>query len=498
MGVAVNFQELKKIVSIARGSELNTQILGISSNSKLIQNNYLFIAERGTVKDGHDFIESAIGNGASALLVEDYNRVPISFTGLVLTAKNTRQIAPLIAALFYGKPSEKLFCIGITGTNGKTSLTYLIEHFYISAKQPIGIIGTINHHIGNQSWPTDLTTPHPIELQSRLHDFVKAGANSLAIEVSSHALDQKRIEGIQFDVGVFTNLTRDHLDYHSSMEEYFKVKNRFFAEILEQSNKKDIFSIINKNDLWGRKINPCKRGINWSYGREDCDFSYSIDSMDFSGTKFNLKTPYGLLQISSPLIGIHNIYNIMAATAVCLAKGISTSLIEDSIQSFRGIPGRLQNVPNSRSLTVLIDYAHSPDALENVLASLLKVRIDNKKQGKIICVFGCGGDRDKGKRPLMAKVAEKYAEFVIVTSDNPRTEEPLKIINDICVGFERINGSPNLIIEPERAKAIEFAINLAKSSDVILIAGKGHEDYQIIGKEKYFFSDFETARKILL
>jgi UDP-N-acetylmuramoyl-L-alanyl-D-glutamate--2,6-diaminopimelate ligase len=497
MGKTISLEELKTHSSVVRESSTPFTIEGLTTNSKLVKKNFLFIAERGVSSDGHQYIPMAIANGATALLVEDPSLVPSDYLGLVLKTDHTRALAPILAASFYNNPSEKLFCVGVTGTNGKTSFTYLIEHLFNSINRPTGVIGTINHHLARRVWPTEMTTPHPIELQQRLADFVDHGAKTLAIEVSSHALDQKRIEGIEFDVGVFTNLTRDHLDYHSTMDEYFAVKQRFFTEILQQSTKKDVVAIINRDDPWGVQMSSGSHARVWSYGAAGTDFSYQLETMNFSGTQFKLFTPSGNISIKSPLIGVHNIYNVMAAIGAALAGGLSLSQIESAITTFAGIPGRLQLVPNSKQISVLVDYAHSPDALENVLKSLQKVRQDFNSKGKIICVFGCGGDRDKGKRPLMARVAECLSDLVIVTSDNPRTEDPLQIINDIQKGFSpAISSTP--LIEPDRAKAIELALSHAKTNDVILIAGKGHEDYQIIGKEKFYFSDYETARKLLI
>ncbi len=492
----MDIQKLQSLVTLVQSASHPSPILGITNNSKKVQKDFLFIAEKGVANDGHLYIPAAIASGANALLVEDLDKVPSDFKGTIFSTTNARAIAPLIAAMHFEYPSEKLFCIGVTGTNGKTSFTYLVEHFFNSLKRPTGVIGTINHHLGNRIWPTEMTTPHPIELQQRLHEFLEAGADTLAIEVSSHSLDQKRIAGIEFDVGVFTNLTRDHLDYHSTMEEYYEIKQKFVTEVLDQSKKKSVFAIINADDPWGKKIIPCKRAKVWTYGAKNTDFSFELKNMTFSGTEFILHTPLGSTLIKSPLIGTHNIYNVMAAIATGMAGGLTLSQLENTIQTFGGIPGRLQLVPNNKGFAVLVDYAHSPDALENVLLSLQKVRRENQTSGKIICVFGCGGDRDKGKRPLMAQVAQKLSDTIIVTSDNPRTEDPLQIINDIKAGFDPMLTSP--LIEADRAKAIALAIANTKPGDAILIAGKGHEDYQIIGKEKFFFSDFETARKLLL
>lgn len=491
----MHIDALRAFARLTKDSSHNTHLMGITNNSKKVQRDFLFIAERGVHNDGHKYITSAIERGASALLVEDSKAVPQSFSGYIFEAENVRSISPLIAAQYYDSPSKGLFAIGVTGTNGKTSLTYLIEHLFNKAGQLTGVIGTIDHHVGKRIWPTEVTTPNPIELQERLAEFVQAGAKTLAIEVSSHAIDQKRIAGIEFDVCIFTNLTRDHLDYHSSMEEYFDVKQSLFDGILGSSKKSSVYSIINKDDSWGAKIKTSQRSTIWSYGEKDADFSFELKSMGFTGTKFVLHSPKGTLLIASPLIGRHNIYNVMAATAAGLAGGLNLADIRESLVTFGGIPGRLQLVSNKRDLAVLVDYAHSPDALENVLHALHKVRDETKSKNKIICLFGCGGDRDKGKRPMMAKVAQSLADKVIVTSDNPRSEDPLQIINDICTGFTPSESA--YLVEPDRARAIAQAIELAEPGDAVLIAGKGHEDYQIIGKEKFYFSDFETARRCL-
>lgn len=491
----MNVDQFIDLVKVIRGP-IQTPITSLTNNSKKVQKGSLFIAEKGVANDGHKYLLSAIDNGATSLLVENIEAVPADYPGLVLQASNTRAVAPLIANRFYQKPSEKLFAVGITGTNGKTSLTYLLEHFFNEASRPTGVIGTIDHHLGERQWPTEMTTPHPIELQQRLSEFIEAGAKTLAIEVSSHAIDQKRIEGIEFDVGIFTNLTRDHLDYHSNMEEYFEVKKSFLTSLLSHSRKSNVFAIINNDDPWGAKIQPPASVKTWRYGATQGEFTFELEKMDFQGTHFKLKTPFGTLSLHSPLVGIHNIYNVMAAVAAALAGGLSPAQIEKSLLTFKGIPGRLQLVPNTKNVSVVVDYAHSPDALENVLTSIRKVLGEQKTSGRIICVFGCGGDRDKGKRPLMAKVADEKSNVVIVTSDNPRTEDPLQIINEILVGFQH-QDSNRLHVEPDRAKAIAQAIEMAQPDDVILIAGKGHEDYQIIGKEKFYFSDYETARKLL-
>jgi len=494
--------ELHNEIFLVKPSPSQIEITGITSNSMHVKNGFLFIAEKGLSTDGHKYIPSAIERGAMALLVEKVECVPHNYPGLVLKSTNTRAVAPAIGALFYNKPSDKLFCIGITGTNGKTSFTYLVEHFFNAAKKKTGVIGTIDHHIGSKIWNSERTTPHPIEIQERLKDFVENNAKTLAIEVTSHALDQKRVEGIEFDVGVFSNLTRDHLDYHSTMEEYFEVKQKFFTENLSHSSKKQIYAIINRDDPWGAKIQIPSNITKWTYGAGkinnslENDFSFILNKMDFSGTLFTLNTPFGTMNLNSPLIGNYNIYNVLSSIAAALAGGLDLKLIEKSLPQFPGIPGRLQRVQSNQKKSVFIDYAHTPDALENVLSSILKIKEQFKSNGRILCVFGCGGDRDKGKRPIMAQIAERYADLIIVTSDNPRSENPIQIINDINTGFNNPT-SHKIILEPDRHKAITLSINEAMPDDIVLIAGKGHEDYQIIGKEKFYFSDYEIARKLL-
>lgn len=503
MNPHIFLKALQGHIVLAKPSQTSLSIAGITTNSNQVKNGFLFIAEKGVSNDGHKYLSAAIENGASALLVERVDLVPITFQGMILQTPNTRIIAPTMAALFYNKPSEKLFCMGVTGTNGKTSFTYLIEHFFNTAHHPTGVIGTIDHHLGIKTWATELTTPHPIEIQARLNDFIQNQAKALAIEVSSHAIDQKRVEGIEFDVGVFTNLTHDHLDYHSTLEEYFEVKQKLFTDILGRSQKQNIFAIINRDDPWGAKMKVHPKVTTWTYGSQTLasgatpvTFSFTLNKMDFTGTQFIAHTPEGSVALQSPLIGIHNIYNVLAAIAAGMAGGLSLKHLQTVLPSFKGIPGRLQRVQNNKGKLVFIDYAHSPDALKNVLLSIRKIQEQVKTPGRIVCVFGCGGDRDKGKRPLMASIAEKNADLIIVTSDNPRTEDPMKIISDIKSGFSnQTSGAWKL--EPDRQKAISLAIHEAQPNDIILVAGKGHEDYQIIGKEKFYFSDYEIARKIL-
>jgi UDP-N-acetylmuramoyl-L-alanyl-D-glutamate--2,6-diaminopimelate ligase len=489
------FKELLSEFNIIKGQNLlNNTVKNITQNSKSASIDCLFIAERGTKTDGHNYISEAIKNGATALLLEDPAKVPESFQGIVAQVESTRAILSSLSAKYFYYPSEKLFCVGVTGTNGKTSTTYLIESILNAKNLTTGVIGTINHHIKSHTWETSLTTPDPLSLQSRLNDFIQHQAKALAMEVSSHSLDQKRAQGIEFDVGIFTNLTRDHLDYHENMEKYFTAKARLFTELLQSSKKNKTAAFVNGDDIWASKIQDSKKMQVYSFGKSSkSNIYFELKSMDFFRTHFKLFTPWGDADFSVPLTGIYNIYNIMGSVGACLFQGQNINDIQSALKNFTGVPGRLHMVPNNKRKAVFVDYAHTPDALENVLRGLNQIRREKKSQQQIITVFGCGGDRDSGKRPQMAAIAEKYSDYSIVTSDNPRSEDPSKIIYEILMGFAH----KNHITEPDRRLAISKALEIAKHDDVVLIAGKGHETYQIIGKEKYYFNDFEIAQELL-
>ncbi len=478
--------------------EIN-EISQICFDARLATPNSVFVAVRGHQTDGHDYIVQAIANGAIALVVEDVKKIPNDYKGFVLTIPNSRKMLDVLAARFYENPSQKLFCFGVTGTNGKTSITYLLEHILNDNKKITGVMGTINHRVENGSeikiWDSEMTTPDPVTLQKRLGEFIQAGATFAALEVSSHALDQKRADSVHFNTVIFTNLTLDHLDYHKNMNDYFTAKQRLFSDLLWMSVKKPIFAIVNIDDSYGRKIKLPEHVVSWTYGQNDADFQFKILKMSFAETEFELQTPLEKIVIQIPLAGLHNVYNVVAAVAGALSAGVSIEQSVKSLKNFNGIPGRLQNANVHSLKNVFVDYAHTPDALENTLKSILKIKKEIKSDHKIITVFGCGGDRDKSKRPMMAKIAADNSDFVFITSDNPRTENADEIILQIK------NGLPieykNFDIDSDRERAIQKAINMAQSGDVVLLAGKGHEDYQIIGTTKNHFSDIEVARKYL-
>lgn len=468
------------------------EINNLVSDSRKVQPGSVFVAIRGTKFDSHAVLDQVVAKEALAIVVEDQKSVPSDFKGVVLQVSNSREALDKLAGRFYGDPSFRLLCFGVTGTNGKTSCTYLMEHILNSVGFPTGVIGTINHHLKDQIWPTEMTTPGPIELQSRLKEMKDAGAKAIAMEVSSHALEQHRADGVMFNTVLFTNLSLDHLDYHQTMKEYFKAKQRLFNELLWKSSKVPQFAVINIDDKWGRQLRVAGVSGLWTYGTtKHADFSFKIRRADFERTEFEMWTPFGHYPVILPLCGTHNVYNAVGVIASAASLGIPVPYSVKFLAQFPGIPGRLQSVPNSKGIHVFVDYAHSPDALENVLLSLLRVKKENNLSGRILTLFGCGGDRDKGKRPVMAQIAEKYSDEVIITSDNPRTEDPKAIINEILKGITKTKP----LVEPDRKLAIEQALRIARPDDVVLIAGKGHEDYQIIGTEKIHFSDFETAQR---
>lgn len=492
----------QNIKSPSQPELLNADIVGICFDARKVQPNTLFIAIKGTQSDGHDYIDQAIQGGAIALVVENFDVVPQSFAGLVLKVADSRQMLDLLASRFYDYPSQKLFCFGVTGTNGKTSITYLLEHILNAHKKLTGVMGTINHRVGDRIWDSQMTTPDPITLQGRLHEFVNEGAYAAALEVSSHALEQKRADSVHFNTVIFTNLTHDHLDYHKTMKHYFEAKQKLFTDLMWFSLKRPLFAVVNIDDEFGRRLRLADPVIGWTYGQNEADFQFKILKMNFAETEFELKTPLESIQVKVPLTGKHTVYNVVASMAAALTCGVSLEQSMRALTHFSGIPGRLQRVLTQNSqdkCVVFIDYAHTPDALENSLKSLQKIREDSIKSGertnKIMTVFGCGGDRDKTKRPKMAEIAARLSDYVYITSDNPRTENPLTIIADIQKGLPV--GFNQFTVQEDRDAAIKLAIAKAEDGDVILIAGKGHEDYQIIGTEKKYFSDYELAQKYL-
>jgi len=498
--------KLQNLFSIFPGVPENAyseiEIQGIYNNSDHVQLHSVFVAIRGTKIDGHDFLNAAISKGAIALVVQDKGRVPSHFEGFVLVVPDTRSVLDIIAARFYGYPANNLFCIGVTGTNGKTSLCYLVEAILCRGRISTGVIGTVDHHLDGKSFSTTMTTPDALELQARLAEFLAHGARATVMEVTSHALAQKRVDSVNFNTVVFTNLSHDHLDFHENMKSYFQAKQRLFRDLIWHSHKSPIFAIINIDDKWGRQLAVADPAILWTYGKNnDAQFQFKVIKMTIAQTRIELKHPLGTLEIALPLLGLYNIYNAVAAFAVGMSAGISPEICKNALESFTGVPGRLQKVANSKNLQVYIDYAHTPDALENVLRTL-KDLDPSKEGGKLIVLFGCGGDRDRTKRGPMGQIAYRYADKIFITSDNPRTENPKVILDEISAGI--FTSESNLkefhrkvIVEENRVLAIQQAIQMIQPKDVLIIAGKGHETYQIIGQTRYPFDDYQEAQKAI-
>lgn len=473
---------------------LRKSVNKIVASSAELESGDIFCAYKGEKADGHNFISEVITKGAVALVVENKDKIPSNCTLPVLIVDDGRMAFEFLCSIYFKHPDQQLYMIGVTGTNGKTSITYLTEYLFSRAGIHTGVMGTVNHRIGEKIWETNLTTPGPWILHQRLKQFQEEKAKAVILEVSSHALDQKRLHSLNFDVAIFTNLTRDHLDYHHTMKEYFKAKEILFYDLMWKSSKMKKMAIVNGDDKFARKIKTPEFVEKVYFGKSPKnDFIFKILKSSYVEQTVELKFGKRKWRFNSPLIGEHSIYNLLAVMILGFKNGMT---IEESIRIlslFPGVPGRLQRVVNPQNLNIFIDYAHSPDALKNVLSALNKIKkTGTSKAGKIITVFGCGGDRDKGKRPLMGAIAEKYSDIVIVTSDNPRTEKPEQVIKDILKGMKR---KKNIFIEVQREKAIVLAIDKMKAQDVLIICGKGHEDYQIIGTEKKYFRDELEVQK---
>ncbi|MBU0952528.1 MAG: UDP-N-acetylmuramoyl-L-alanyl-D-glutamate--2,6-diaminopimelate ligase [Elusimicrobia bacterium] len=467
-------------------------ITGITYHSKKVCSGYIFVCLQGQHTDGARFVSEAVTNGAAAI-VTDRELDDIKDT-VQIVVPNALKALSFLSAKYYDFPSKKLNVIGVTGTNGKTTITYLLESIFETAGMPASVIGTINYRFGKEIISPDTTTPLSSDLQFLLDKAVKKQIKTVLMEVSSHALSLNRVDFVEFDAAIFTNLTRDHLDFHKTFEEYFAAKLKLF-KLLEKEGEKDRikFAIINNDDTWGEKIPgliKCK-AITCGLSQKSDVYPAEI-RYEASGTSFDLHSGDLKLRIKSELIGKHNIYNILAACACALNFGIMPESIVKGIENLKSVPGRLEKVDCGQPFTIVVDYAHTDDALKNVLTTLKEI-----VTGKIITLFGCGGDRDRSKRPIMGETAVTLSDYAIVTSDNPRSENPEKIVFDIEVGIRRA-GKENYEIQLDRKEAIKRALQIAKKNDIVLLAGKGHENYQIIGQQKIHFSDREVVENELL
>ncbi|MDT8316775.1 MAG: UDP-N-acetylmuramoyl-L-alanyl-D-glutamate--2,6-diaminopimelate ligase [bacterium] len=479
-------------------------VKGISSDSRKIEKGYLFAALKGVNIDGGSFIGEAIAKGATVILLEDGSEKLSCIPSTVSTVlvPNGRKALGLISARYYGNPSDKLRLVGITGTNGKTTTSYILESIVRAEGRSPGVIGTVNYRFAGKTIPAPNTTPEPSELQRILAEMLDAGTTDCIMEVSSHAIDQERISGCSFDTTIFTNLTMDHLDYHGTMEEYGRVKEGFFinrsANGSESGAGKVTGSIINIDDAFGMKMAKKLTNVltySLAYSRAGGDIFPLQMNETADGMKGTLKSPAGRISIDSTLIGSYNLSNIMAAAGAALSSGICASSIEKGIKNFKNVPGRTERVSLPKAYSdcrVFVDYAHTPDALERVIKAIRPTT-----KGRIITLFGCGGDRDKDKRPLMGNIAMSNSDFAIITSDNPRSEDPISIIAEIEKGALKAGGrqGADYTIIVDRRKAINDAAAMIKSGDTLLLAGKGHEDYQIVKGKRLHFDDAEEAQK---
>lgn len=485
-------------------------ISGIADDSRSVRPGYMFVAVRGSSEDGHAYITPALAAGASCIVAEDIRIIPGDVSA-VKVADSRKALIQLASNFFRIRPANMIL-IGVTGTNGKTTTAYLIESVIASAGFISGVIGTVNYRYPGKIVRGSNTTPDPIVLASLLRDMADTGVTHAVMEVSSHALDQRRVDGCPFRIAVFTNLSRDHLDYHDSMDSYFKAKTRLFQEF-EYAGGLPPYAAINADDRRGKELigmleksrrTGVESGIITFGLSEGCMVRPRSHSIGIEGIRALISTPACELEIESSLIGRFNLYNILAAVSACIAGGIDPVSIAAGIRKLKGVPGRLEKVETKLPAPVLVDYAHSPDALFNVLDTLRPLT-----SGRIITVFGCGGDRDKGKRPQMGAIAARMSDVVVITSDNPRTEDPLAIARRIEEGVVEAGMRPFNLCEPsgtqtsfsgsgymmeiDRAAAIKKALGIAESGDIVLIAGKGHEDYQIIGGVKRHFDDREAV-----
>ena len=467
---------------------LDRVVEGIAYDSRRVQRNFLFVALRGEKSDGHQFVEQAIEKGASVIVTEQEIQ---QARATCIVVDNTRRALADLSAAFYGHPVRRLKLAAVTGTNGKTTTTFLLKHICEKAGLRCGLLGTVRYEIGDRVLPAVRTTPESLEVQELLAQMVEAGCKAAAMEVSSHAIAQDRTRGLEWDVAVFTNLTQDHLDFHGTMENYFEAKAQLFTGLAGQKTKTSPTAVINIDDRYGAlladRLDKKTPVITYGVGAR-ADFRASNYHAEFAGTSYQLDARGKSYLVRVPLIGRFNVANSMAALAAASSLGINLREAILSLSRSPQVPGRLEAVPAKRQFQVFVDYAHTDDALLNVLKTLREL-----SPRRLIVVFGCGGDRDRQKRPLMGRVVDQNADFGIITSDNPRKEDPDAIIAEVEQGFR----SGNYETITDRAKAIARAIALAQPRDIVLIAGKGHEAYQEFADHTVPFDDLQVARRAL-
>jgi len=460
-------------------------VAGLDYDSRRVQPGYLFFAFPGARADGRQFAQEAIDQGAVAVLSE--LPAPQGFHGAWIEVEHGRQALALAARNFYDNPAERLKLTGVTGTNGKTTTTFLIDAVLRAAGITTALVGTIEYRLAGEVRPAVNTTPESLDLYRMFQELAQASGTHATMEVSSHALALGRVYGITFHTAVFTNLTRDHLDFHHSMEEYFAAKQLLFAS--ENGAVAPAWAVINNDDPYGRQLNPESDTLRYGFDK-GADLRGSSLNMDFEGLRFTVQYGAERVPLTSPLVGKFNAYNILAACGAALSYGLDWKTISAAIANCPRVPGRFESVQQGQPFLVVVDYAHTDDALRNVISVARELH-----PKRVITLFGCGGDRDRSKRPLMAQAASQASDFVVLTSDNPRSEDPIAIMNDALVGLRRFD-TPH-IVEPDRAKAIRAALKLAEPGDIVILAGKGHETYQVLKDRVIHFDDREVARGVL-
>lgn len=499
-------------ISVSVQGNLEVEIAQLAYDSRSVRPGALFFALPGVKTDGARFLDHACANGAAAVVapaavMQSWRESrPQTLLPTAISCDSPRLLLGVMADRFYRKPSRQLTLVGVTGTSGKTTTTYLLESIWRAQGWSSGVIGTVNYRYNGKEFPAPFTTPEAVELQALFADMTLAGVSHVVMEVSSHALVQERVHGCRWDGALFTNLGRDHLDFHVDLDDYFAAKSRLFLQALAESDKPDRFAAINIDDPWGTKLaaSPLPGRVLTYSCQADATVSVHDVEKNFSGLSGSLRVGKEVVRFSSQLLGEPHLYNILAATTAAYALGVPLATIADGIHHCTHVPGRVESVVAGQPFTVLVDYAHKPDALEKVLCSIRQMA-----RKRLLTVFGCGGDRDRGKRPLMGEAAGQFSDVVVLTSDNPRTENPWAIIAEAEPGLiqsglkktedpdEIKNLQKGYLVLEDRRLAIHAVLAGAQPGDVVVIAGKGHEDYQIIGATKHHFDDREEVRAYL-
>lgn len=480
-------KNLKDIMIIGSGIS-ETKVNGISYDSRQIREGYIFVCIKGFKFDGHDFIDDAVKNGAKVIVIT--KDVALKPDLVYIKVKDSREALGYLSEAFYNYPAKCLNLIGVTGTNGKTTTTYMIESILAKTNFTTGMIGTIRSKVADQEFPAERTTPESSDLNNLFNQMSASGVTHTVMEVSSHALELKRVENFKYKVAVLTNITQDHLDFHDTLDNYRIAKGKLFKELLLP----DGFGVINIDDPSGEyMIDQCV-GKVITYGiNNDAEIKASEIDISVTGVSYLVKTPVGEIRLKLKFTGYFNVYNSLAAIGVGLAFNLPLEIIKEGLESLNGVAGRFEQIDCGQDFGVIVDYAHTPDGMENILKTAVEL-----VKGNMILVFGCGGERDRSKRPIMGKIAAKYCNLCILTSDNPRAEEPMKILHDIEQGVIESKKPIEYEIIADRKEAIFHAVQSAKSDDLVIIMGKGHETYQIFGDQILPFDDREVAKEAIM